>query len=102
VVLGPDVPHLFGELFHDPAHGCMGGAGLAPLDGTGHINVQLQRFVVRQMRHEAVLGPAGQNFGHQVLELGKHGVAGSPKHRGMEFNIKPEEFLLVSPLAGGP
>jgi hypothetical protein len=67
--------HFFGELLHDPAHGGVRCAGLTALDGAGHVNVQLQGFMIRQVRHEAVLRPAGKDLGHKIMELGKHGVA---------------------------
>lgn len=94
--------HLLSELFHDPAHGGMGGVGLTALDGAGHVNVKLKCFVVRQIWHQAVFRPAGEDLGHKILELGKHGVAGSLEYGGMELHVQPEELLLLSALARGP
>ena len=75
VVLGPDVPHFLSGLFHDPAHGGVRGFGFAALDGARHVHMQLQRFVVRKMRHQAVFRAAGENLAHQVMQLGEHRIA---------------------------
>ena len=78
------------------------GVRLAALDGAGHIHVQLQRLVVRQVRHQAVLGAPGQDLGDEVVQLGKHGVAGGLEHGGVEFDVEPEEFVVVPALARRP
>ncbi|MET3350620.1 UNVERIFIED_ORG: hypothetical protein ABID57_002312 [Arthrobacter sp. UYEF1] len=94
--------NFFGELFHDPAHGGMRGSGFSPLDGAGHVNVQLQRIVMRQVGHQPVLRPAGEDLGYKCLELGKHGVAGCLEDGGMEFHVQPEEIVAVAALPGRP
>ncbi|MCB5293116.1 hypothetical protein BJQ90_02561 [Arthrobacter sp. SO3] len=75
---------------------------LAALDGAGDVDVQLQRLVLRQVRHQAVFGASGQHLGDELVQLGKHGVAGGLEHRGVEFDVQPEEIVLVPLLACRP
>jgi hypothetical protein len=46
-----------------------------------------------------MLGTAGKDLGHEVLKLGKHGIAGGFEDSGMELHIKPKELLLLAALA---
>jgi len=75
---------------------------LAALDGAGHVRVQLQGLMVGELRHQAMLGASGQDLGDQVVQLGEHRVSGGAEHRRMEFDVQPEELLLVPALACGP
>ena len=47
-----------------------------------------------------MLHPAGEDLGHKILELGKHGTAGRLEHGGMELHVQLEELLLLSALTG--
>ena len=65
-----------------------GALAVAPLDRLGDVGVQLEGLLVRVVRHEVVLVPAGEHLGDQILQPDEHLVAGGEQDPPVELDVE--------------
>ncbi len=71
------------------------------MDRRGDVGVQAQRLGPGIVRHQVVLGAAGEDFGDDPRQPGEHLVAGEEEDAPVELDVQPQELRQVPLLADG-